>query len=151
MSPSRDNTMERTSRKYLSNRAACHVFGFMREKRSLSSWPEWRTNTDPEAVARIGIIGSGESKSHGAAGIAGHVEIVPAATDRPIIVGYQVRLLMSALWVEMIEHHFPDIAAHVGKSESVAASFAKMIDRRDERKTVAPRRAAQRPLAFAIG
>ncbi len=108
-----------------------------RGRRSLLA--DGRTEADAKAVAGVGVARARQPQTDGAAGIAGDVEIVAAAADRPRVLIDDRTAPHGPLGVEVIEDHFPHAPAHVGHAEAVAALLAVMVDRRDEREPVAPR------------
>jgi hypothetical protein len=50
-----------------------------------------------------------------------------------------MQFLVPTLGIKMIENDFPYIPTHIGDPKPVAPPLAKMIDRSDERKAIAPR------------
>ena len=85
------------------------------------------SEADAEAVAGIRVRIAHQAQSNGAAGIAGYVKVISTSADRATILGDQIRFLMPAFGIKVIEDHFPDAAAHVGQSKSIATTFAVMI------------------------
>jgi len=58
---------------------------------------------------------------------------------------------MAAGGIKVVEGKFPHAAAHVREAEAVASAFAVMVDGREIRKAVAPRRVGQRSDGVASG
>src|SRR5690606_19937467 len=79
-----------------------------------------------------------------------HVKVVAAATDRAVMLGGDIQLLVTARRIEVVQDYFPDVAAHVRQTEAVAAAFAVVVHRGDERESIAPRGTGQRPFPFAV-
>ena len=82
-----------------------------------------------EAVAGVGVALALQAQADGAAGVAGDVEVVAAATDRPVVLFGEVQLFVTPCGVEVVEDDFPDAAAHVGQSKTVATHFTVVVDR----------------------
>ena len=104
---------------------------------------------DAEAVAGVGVGHALDSQPNGAAGVAGHVEVVAAtahgAGHGSLLGVLVVDLFVPAFRIEVIDDELPHAAAHVGQAEAVAALFAVVVHGRDERKAVAPGGLPQRP------
>jgi hypothetical protein len=58
---------------------------------------------------------------------------------------------MTAFRVKVIKDHFPDTAAHVGQSKSIATTFAVMIHGGHKRIAITPWSFGEWPRAGAIG
>jgi hypothetical protein len=83
---------------------------------------------DAEAVSGVRVGVALESKSNGAASVAGNVEVVAATANGVRIGRVEDRFFMATFRVEVIKHNFPDTTAHVSHAETVATAFSVMID-----------------------
>ena len=61
-----------------------------------------------------------------------------------------MKLFMPTLGIEVVENDLPDSAAHICDAETVATALAVMIDRRNERVSIAPGSFAERPRLFPV-